>query len=148
MCDKKYQCLCGVVMVHTLSASSAVRILCSIVRKRKIRVSSCNILNDVTVIWPWNGITCVLIIRHKCICIFILWLMSLLVYNGYYRFNKAGPPQVQLCILYPYPQLLQPQGVHVCNHVYTCRSECYTRFTLYFTVMFTGFPLFCNDKIP
>ena len=54
--------------------------------------------------------------------IFILWLISLLVYNGYCGLNKVGLPQVQQCMLYLYPHLLQFQGVHIGNDVYICRS--------------------------
>ena len=51
-------------------------------------VSLCEYCN----FWPWNGVIRALIIitRHKCIYNFILPLMSLLVHNGYYRFNNMG----------------------------------------------------------
>ena len=45
--------------------------------------------------------------------------MPLLVYNGYCKSIKAGLPQTQQCMLYLYPQLLQPRGVHICTDMYT-----------------------------
>ena len=75
---------------------------------------------------PRNGIVhALIIIRHKCIYTIILQLTSLLVYNGYYGFNKAGLPQAQPCMFYLYPQFLQPRGV------FLYRSGSSTRFTLY-----------------
>ena len=71
--------------------------------------SECNL-------WPQNGVICtliimvIIIIRRKCVYIFILQLTSLPVCNGYYGFNKAGLPPLQQWMLYLYPQLLQPQG--------------------------------------
>ena len=90
-----------------------------------------NALRSFRNLLPRNGKIRILVItiRYKCVHIFILWLLSLPVYNGYYGFNKAGLPRAQQCMLYLYPQLLQPLGVHVCNHVSTDRIGCNTRFT-------------------
>ena len=77
--------------------------------------------------WPRNGVMCVLaiIIRHKCIYFYILWLTFLPVYNGYCGFNKAGLPWAQQCVLYLYPLLLLTWGVNV-----TCSGSS-TWFTLH-----------------
>ena len=63
--------------------------------------------------------------------IFIMWLLPLLIYNGYSMYNKVGLPPSQQCVLYLYPQLLQPQWVYICGDVCVDRSGSYTRFTLY-----------------
>ena len=74
----------------------------------------------------------IIIIRHKVyIYIFILWLKFLPVQNGYCRSNKVGLHHVQQYMFHLYPQLLQQQGVHICNNMCTCRSGYNTRFTLY-----------------
>ena len=76
----------------------------------------------------------IIVIKHKYVHIFILWLMSLLVYNSNYGLNNAGLPRVQQSMFYLYPKLLQLRGggwVHMCNHMYAYRSGSYTRFTLY-----------------
>ena len=46
-----------------------------------------------------------IVIRHKCIYIFILWLMPLLVYVSYLRSSKMGLRQVQQCLFYLYPHV-------------------------------------------
>ena len=56
--------------------------------------------------------------------IFILWLLSLLIYNSYCMYNKVVLPWAQQ---YVYPQLLQPRGAYICDDVYSCRSVSHTR---------------------
>ena len=86
--------------------------------------------------WPRNCVKplLIIIIKHKYVHIFILWLMSLLVYNGYYRFNKAGLLQEQQSMFSLYPKLLQLWGVHIHDHMRTCRSRSNTQFVLYIII--------------
>ena len=69
----------------------------------------------------------IIIIMHTFVYVSILWLSPLPVYNDYCKYNKAGLPWVQQCMLYLYLQLLQPQG-YTYSDVYV---KSYTRFTLY-----------------
>ena len=71
----------------------------------------------------------VLIIRHKYVCIFILWLMSLPACNGNHGFNKVWLSWAQQSV----NVLLVPSATAAMRG--TCmqsrRSGCNTRFTLY-----------------
>ena len=95
--------------------------------------------NQYCNIWLQNSVQRVsIIIKHKCVYVFILWLMSLLVFKSYFSFSKVGPTPVQQCRFYLHSLLLLlllPWGVHICNHVYVYRSGCNTRFTLYSKVV-------------
>ena len=56
--------------------------------------------------------------------LYLYSVVNVLASNGYLSSSKVGFPQVQQCMLYLYPQLLQ-------SRVYICRRESSTLFSLY-----------------